>query len=78
MSLKTDIEKIELSRRRENLTFSHHQEACKIRNLIIQNRFLDWAESEKATVMALRAKVQTYEFKKNWNDSVMREIRIIL
>ena len=57
-------------RRRQNLSFSHHTEVCHIRNLIIQNRFLDWAEAENATVMALRAKVQGYEFRKNLNAAV--------
>jgi hypothetical protein len=33
---------IELSRRRDNLTFTHHQEVCRIDEADVQDRFLLW------------------------------------
>ena len=51
-----DVSKtIQLYRRRDNLTFSHHAEVCPIEDEPMQDKLLDWAESEKATVKALRS-----------------------
>ena len=47
-------EQIQLSRRRNNLTFSHHREVCPAEDEAMQDRLLDWAETEKATVKAFR------------------------
>ncbi len=61
----------QFSRRRENLTFSHHREVCPIDDPVMQDKFLDWClEGEKrATVRELREKVQAYLKMSHWSDS---------
>ena len=53
-------EKIQSNRRRLNLSFSHHAEVCPIEDESMQDNLLDWAETEKATVKALRKRVNTH------------------
>jgi len=62
-------EQIQLLRRRNNLTFSHHREVCPIDDEAMQDRLLDWAEAEKATVRALREKVQDYLSMADWSET---------
>lgn len=60
---------IELLRRRNNLTFSHHREVCPIDDPTMQDKLLDWAEAEKASVKGLRSKVQAYMAMADWDES---------
>jgi len=62
--------KFEMSRRRDNLTFTHHHEAASISDPAIQDQFLDWCLSgeKRKSVRDLREKVQEYLEKKDWED----------
>jgi len=62
-------EQIQLLRRRNNLSFSHHREVCPIEDTAMQDKLLDWAETEKATVRQLREKVQEYLSMADWSES---------
>lgn len=55
-------EQIRLLRRRNNLSFSHHREVCPIDDKTMQDKFLDWAEKEKATVEAFRYQLGSISF----------------
>ena len=66
----------ETGRRRPNLKFSHHQEIYPIEDESMQDKLLDWAESEKATVKALRSKVQAYMAMADWAEPQNRPLRI--
>jgi len=50
----------ELWRRIHNLGFYHHMAVCPIDDPAEQDRLLDWAEKEGATVKALREKVKAF------------------
>ena len=52
-----------------NLSFSHHYEVRPIEDESMQDKLLDWAESENATVKALRSKVQAYMAMADWNET---------
>jgi 16S rRNA G966 N2-methylase RsmD len=54
----------DFSRRRENLSFSHHQEVTAVGADADQDDLLDWAENEKASVQKLRAKVREHRGQK--------------
>jgi len=60
----------ELSRRRDNLTFTHHHEVASISDPVIQDKLLDWCltDSRRKSVRELREKVQEYQSKKDWED----------
>lgn len=53
-------EKFELSRRRDTLTWSHHQEVASLEPED-QEKFLDYAEQQKCSQKALRAEVQAFK-----------------
>lgn len=57
-----------LLRRRNNLSFSHHQEVCSIKEIEMQDKLLNWCLSEpkRKTVKELREKVQSYLAMKDW------------
>lgn len=63
-------ETFEFSRRRENLSFSHHVEVCAIESEDVQNRFLDWAaEGDKPkSIRELRQAVREYLDEQDWTD----------
>ncbi len=50
----------EIGRRRPNLSFSHHKEVTFIDDPTMQDKLLDWAESERASVKALRERVNNH------------------
>lgn len=52
--------KFKLLRRRNNLSFSHHREVCRVKDNVTQDALLDWATGEKATVRELRYKVRDH------------------
>ena len=52
--------KIKLSRRRGNLSYTHHAEVAFIDEEAMQDDLLTWAAKERASTKALRAKVRKY------------------
>jgi hypothetical protein len=66
--------KFQFSRRRENLTFSHHAEVCTIPEPDVQDRFLLWCEEplEKTgkprSIRELREAIKSYLDGQGWTD----------
>jgi hypothetical protein len=67
--------KMQFSRRRENLTFSHHVEVCTIDDPDVQDRFLLWCEEPLETTgkprstRELREAVRQYLDEQGWTSS---------
>lgn len=58
-------------RRRQNLSFSHHNEVCVLESESMQDKLLDWclSDEKRKTVKELREKVQAYLAMKDWHES---------
>lgn len=55
-------------RRRSFLGFNHHREVKSIEDEAMQDKLLDWAIAENASVKKLRAKVQEYLAMADWSE----------
>ena len=65
---------IKMSRRRDNLRFSHHIEVCAISEPDVQDRFLLWCEEtletsgKPRTIKELREAIRSYLDSQGWTD----------
>ena len=57
----------DFTRRRVNLSFSHHKELRPIDDKSVQDRFLDWSENGKKSVRELREQVRKYLDEQGWS-----------
>jgi hypothetical protein len=75
---------IEKSRRRDNLTWSHHAEVCGIKlddkekQKRIQDKFLDKAEQEGWSIRELRGQVQAFLDEEKWSEEEKNRRQLVL
>jgi hypothetical protein len=75
--------KIELSRRRDNLTYGHHVEVCSLDDPAVQDRFLAWCEApladggEVKSIRALRLAIKEHLEMRDWPEDQRERRRFV-